>query len=563
MRLLFLTHTFNSLTQRLYVECERWGHEVSIEFDIHDSVTEEAVELWRPELVVAPYLRRPIPERIWRRIPCLVVHPGPVGDRGPSALDWAILRGETEWGVTLLQAEAEMDAGPIWASRRFPLRLARKSSLYRHEVTEAAVACLREALAAHAAGGFTPVPLAAHPARGGRGWQPPVTQAERAIDWQRDPTLEVLRKLHASDGVPGVRDQSLGDDLYLFNGAPAPGHVGRPGELLARRDDGALCRATVDGAVWIGHLRRGLPRDEALKLPAVEVLGTHASALPAVACDPFAAGEGEALRYREANGVGHLEFGFHNGAMASDQCARLRALLAEVKRRDVRVLVLHGGPDFWSNGMHLNAIEAADSAADASWANINAIDDLALEIIGCDRQLTLAALAGNAGAGGVFLALAADRVVLRDGVVLNPHYKSMGNLYGSEYWTYQLPRRVGDAAARELAANRLPVGGREALALGLVDALLPGDVSAFRAALTAEAEALATATDLDARLAEMRRLRAADEAARPLAAYRHDELERMRNNFYGFDPSYHVARYNFVFKVPHSRTPLYLARHRR
>ena len=145
MRLLFLTHAFNSLTQRLYVECERWGHEVSIEFDIHDSVTEEAVELWRPELVVAPYLRRPIPERIWRRIPCLVVHPGPVGDRGPSALDWAILRGETEWGVTLLQAEAEMDAGPIWASRRFPLRLARKSSLYRHEVTEAAVACLREA----------------------------------------------------------------------------------------------------------------------------------------------------------------------------------------------------------------------------------------------------------------------------------------------------------------------------------------------------------------------------------------------------------------------------------
>ena len=563
MRLLFLTHAFNSLTQRLYVECERWGHEVSIEFDIHDSVTEEAVELWRPELVVAPYLRRPIPERIWRRIPCLVVHPGPVGDRGPSALDWAILRGETEWGVTLLQAEAEMDAGPIWASRRFPLRLARKSSLYRHEVTEAAVACLREALAAHTAGGFTPVPLAMHPARDGSGWQPPVTQAERAIDWQRDPTLEVLRKLHASDGVPGVRDPSLGDDLYLFNGAPAADHSGRPGELLARRDDGALCRATVDGAVWISHLRRGLPRDEALKLPAVEVLGTHAAALPAVVCDPFAAGEDEALRYREANGVGHLEFAFHNGAMASDQCARLRALLAEVKRRDVRVLVLHGGPDFWSNGMHLNAIEAADSAADASWANINAIDDLALEIIGCERQLTIAALAGNAGAGGVFLALAADRVVLRDGVVLNPHYKSMGNLFGSEYWTYQLPRRVGDAAARELASNRLPLGGPEALALGLVDALLPGDVSAFRAALTAEAEVLAAAPDLDARLAEKRRRRAADEAARPLAAFRRDELERMRNNFYGFDPSYHVARYNFVFKVPHSRTPLYLARHRR
>jgi putative two-component system hydrogenase maturation factor HypX/HoxX len=36
----------------------------------------------------------------------------------------------------------------------------------------------------------------------------------------------------------------------------------------------------------------------------------------------------------------------------------------------------------------------------------------------------------------------------------------------------------------------------------------------------------------------------------------------MKLNFYGFDPSYHVARYHFVFKVPKSRTPLYLAKHR-
>ena len=36
----------------------------------------------------------------------------------------------------------------------------------------------------------------------------------------------------------------------------------------------------------------------------------------------------------------------------------------------------------------------------------------------------------------------------------------------------------------------------------------------------------------------------------------------MKLNFYGFDSSYHVARYNFVCKVPRSRTPLWLARHR-
>jgi putative two-component system hydrogenase maturation factor HypX/HoxX len=116
MRILLLTHAFNSLTQRLGAELQRLGHEISIEFDIADSVAEEAVALFRPDLIVAPYLRRAIPESIWKRHVCLIVHPGIVGDRGPSALDWAIQAGEAEWGVTVLQAEAEMDAGPVWAS---------------------------------------------------------------------------------------------------------------------------------------------------------------------------------------------------------------------------------------------------------------------------------------------------------------------------------------------------------------------------------------------------------------------------------------------------------------
>ena len=36
----------------------------------------------------------------------------------------------------------------------------------------------------------------------------------------------------------------------------------------------------------------------------------------------------------------------------------------------------------------------------------------------------------------------------------------------------------------------------------------------------------------------------------------------MRRNFYGFDPSYHVARYHFVRRTPHSWTPRHLAAHR-
>jgi putative two-component system hydrogenase maturation factor HypX/HoxX len=64
VRILFLTHAFNSLAQRLYVELVARGHEVSIEFDVNDRVAEEAVRLFDPELIVAPFLKRAIPESV-------------------------------------------------------------------------------------------------------------------------------------------------------------------------------------------------------------------------------------------------------------------------------------------------------------------------------------------------------------------------------------------------------------------------------------------------------------------------------------------------------------------
>jgi putative two-component system protein, hydrogenase maturation factor HypX/HoxX len=260
--------------------------------------------------------------------------------------------------------------------------------------------------------------------------------------------------------------------------------------------------------------------------------------------------------------VGVLHFQFHNGAMATAQCARLAEALRAARSRPTRVLVLAGGPDFWSNGIHLNAIEASPRPADASWENINAIDDLAREIVTDTDRITVAALAGNAGAGGVFLALAADRVWLRQGVVLNPHYKGMGNLYGSEYWTYTLPRRVGAANAAEITRRRLPMGAAEAAACGIADAALPGDAPSFLEECIRRAQALAGEAHWPELIAAKQRARARDEARKPLDRYRAEELERMKLNFYGFDPSYHVARYHFVYKLPKARTPHYLARHR-
>jgi putative two-component system hydrogenase maturation factor HypX/HoxX len=571
MRVLLLTHAFNSLTQRLGAELQRRGHEISIEFDIADSVAEEAVTLFKPDLIVAPYLRRAIPESIWSRHVCLIVHPGIIGDRGPSALDWAIQEGDAEWGVTVLQAEAEMDAGPIWASAVFPLRRAKKSSVYRNEVTQAATGAVLQAVERFAAGDFVPTALAARGDARGR-LRSLMKQADRAIDWQRDDTATVLQKINAADSFPGIADTLFGHACHIFDAWPEAVLRGepeaKPGDLLARRET-AVLRRTRDGAIWIGHAKR--PGD--FKLPATLAFAAECATLPdAPLTDWWLAKDPtwQDIAYEESgsgeNAVGFLHFEFYNGAMSTSQCVRLRAALAWAKQRPVRVLVLMGGADFWSNGIHLNVIEAASlddgSPADESWNNINAMNDLARELIETDGQITVAALAGNAGAGGCFLARAADHVWAREGVMLNPHYKNMGNLYGSEYWTYLLPRRVGEEGARGIMRNRQPLTAQRAAEIGFTDACLAGDPQAFRVDVARRAAEIAAAPELAAQLSAKRERRARDEAEKPLAAYREEELAHMRRNFYGFDPSYHVARHHFVRKSLASWTPRHLARHR-
>ncbi len=559
MRILFLAHSFNSLTQRLYVVLRGEGHEVSVEFDINDTVTAEAVDLFRPDLIIAPFLKRRIASAIWKNHLCLIVHPGIVGDRGPSSLDWAILNQEHTWGVTVLAANAEMDAGDIWASVEFPMRAASKASLYRNEVTQAATQAVLHAVKRYQSGNFTPSVLSVIESSAEGQLRPQMKQTDRKIDWHKDDTQAVLRKIRSADGYPGVLDHCCGEKLYLYDAQPEAQLRGKPGELIGRCGP-AICRATIDGAVWIGHCR---DRQSAhpFKLAATTVLKKQCDQLPEIKSSERSGYRD--IWYEQINQVGYLHFAFYNGAMGTEQCQRLLAAYRLARQQATRIIVLMGGPDFWSNGMHLNHIECATSAPEESWRNINAIDDLAKEIITTESHITVAALQGNAGAGGVFLARACDQVWARSNVILNPHYKDMGNLYGSEYWTYLLPSLVGEDNAKVITQARLPMGSREASELGLIDAHFGDSIQSFVEAVSEKASALASAEDYVMQLDAKVTLRLQHESIQPLESYRQQELERMKMNFFGFDPSYHVARYNFVYKIPKSRTPLTIAEHRR
>ncbi|MFH8570143.1 hydrogenase maturation protein [Streptomyces sp. NPDC017993] len=561
MRILLIAGAFNSLTQRVHAELTDRGHHISVELAGRDTPLAAVTRRHDPDLIVAPMLKTAIAREVWSAYTCLIVHPGPLGDRGPSSVDWAVHLGETRWGVTVLQANDEMDAGDIWASVECPVPEVGKSDLYRNEIADAAIEAVLSAVARFASATYRPRPQDTLPAAEKTGrTRPPMRQDVRRIDWS-DPTETVVRTLRAADSQPGVRDELLGAPWFLHGGHPEDTLTGEPGALLATRC-GAICRATGDGAVWIPELRppRRPGEPATFKLPATLALGDRLPPLPELPAplDPgLEARTWSDIRYREDGPVGFLGFSFPGGAMSTDHCRRLLDAYRHACSRPTSVLVLGGGRDFFSNGIHLNVIEAAADPAEESWANINAMDDLVQAVLTTTDRWVVSALGGNAAAGGVMLALAADEVWCRSAVVLNPHYRLMG-LYGSEYWTYSLPGRVGPEAAARLTERALPLTAAAGQRIGLVDRTIDCAPQEFTDRTAALANRLASAPALQSHIAAKKDRRERDEADKPLAAYRDHELARMHTIF--FDPAqpYHALRRAFVRKESPAGTPPHL-----
>ncbi|MGF1485882.1 MAG: enoyl-CoA hydratase-related protein [Prochloraceae cyanobacterium] len=465
-------------------------------------------------------------------------------------------------GVTAIQADREMDAGDIWASVNFEMQPDTKSTLYRGQIANAAIEAILETIENFQNKNFFPEPLD-YKRKDVKGcWRNYMKQTDRAIDWGQDSVATIVKKIRSADSQPGLLDTIDGEKYYLYGAHPEDKLKGNPGEIIAQRH-GAICRAAVDGAVWITHLKQKKQGDRVFfKLPAAMVLGDLLKNVPEVRLSLEITSDRQTFReiwYEESNDVGYLHFEFYNGAMNTDQCQRLRQAYLWARKRDTKVIALMGGRDFWSNGIHLNVIEASSDPASESWQNINAIDDLVYEILTTDTHLTISALQANAAAGGVMMALAADRIYARQGIVFNPHYKRMG-LYGSEYWTYSLPKRVGLEKAREITDICMPMGTQVAKDIGLIDNYFGKDPINFQKLVKEEAEKIARSKDYQEQLWLKNKKRALDEDFKPLSQYRSQELERMKIDFKS--ENYNTLRYNFVHKISPSNTPLHLAKHR-
>lgn len=475
LNIILLSSAFNGLTQRAWLELREAGHSPSVVLFTDENAVCEQIEHSGADLVICPFLKDRVPEALWSNAqrPVVIIHPGIVGDRGASALDWAITNELPSWGVTALQAVEEMDAGPVWATCEFNLPSGlRKSELYNGRVSDAAIRCIREVVE-NFIEGFEPVALDYANVKVRGRLQPNMKQVDRSFSWH-DCARFIKRCIDAADGQPGVLASLAGGQYYVYD-AHLDSRSGMPGEILAVHDDAVLV-AAGDQSLWIGSLRRKpQPGEETFKQPARHLLAEQLVNVPvldwSIATQPFSEEAYQPLRYRESGIVGELTFEFYNGAMSTEQCQRMVAALRWAKSRDTQVLLIKGGRGSFSNGVHLNVIQAAQDPGAEAWANIQAIDDVCAELLTA-RQLVVSGVTGNAGAGGVMLALAADIVFARADIVLNPHYKSMG-LYGSEYWTYSLPRAVGPAMAEQLTQACLPVSAVQAWQLGMVQEIGP------------------------------------------------------------------------------------------
>ncbi|XP_019624875.1 PREDICTED: uncharacterized protein LOC109470381 [Branchiostoma belcheri] len=541
-KITFLCNSFNGLSQRLYLELISRGHHVIVHDNPRGEKMTEVVEADQPDLVVCPFLTRRVPPSLYNNParPVLIVHPGIPGDEGPSSIDWALKEGATEWGVTVLQAAETMDGGDIWATCKFTInRQATKSSLYGKEVTQAAVVSVLQAIDAWERD-VPPIPLDyKHPEVKGE-LKRKLTAEDRQVDWTQA-AEDVARSVRACDSQPGalgvlrlpVQGQyhvqnldylRLEHEFALF-GACVEGDPDltrrvkkdqelrvAPGDVIGRRNGAVLVACGEDTAVWISHLKTS-PKKTSLKLPATSVL-------PPADVTPLPINHSDPLPYStrpktfqdvwttRQDGVCYVHFDFYNGAMSTAQCKRLE--------------------------------QNSECAATESWANITAIDDVVKAIFSIRSKVTVAALQGNAGAGGVMMALAADKVWSHAGVVLNPHYRKMA-LFGSEYWTYSLPRRVGSPAAEELTNELQPLLATKARDKGMID-----DVIGYNAEeLNAQIPQMCRRLQANSR--EILREKKSETTSlwSTLEEHRHEELARMWKCFH--DEEYHDRRHNFVY----------------
>lgn len=175
--------------------------------------------------------------------------------RGAAPIHRAIMAGDTETGLCIMQMEAGLDTGPVLLRATTPIGATETTGALHDRLSEMGARLILEALDRLDTLSPEPQPEA------GVTYAAKIDKAEARIDWTR-PAADLVRQVNGLSPFPGAWCLAGEERLKLLRAAPASGS-GTPGQVL----DGFTV-ACGSGALEVLEAQREGKRP----MPATEVL---------------------------------------------------------------------------------------------------------------------------------------------------------------------------------------------------------------------------------------------------------------------------------------------------
>lgn len=196
-------------------------------------------------VVVAYGLILPQPVLDAPRFGCLNIHASLLPRwRGAAPIHRAVMAGDAETGVCIMQMEAGLDTGPVLLRQATPIGGEETTAQLHDRLSALGAELIVEALAR------LPDLVAERQPEEGVTYAHKIDKSEARIDWSA-PAVEVDRKIRGMSPFPGAWCEMGGERLKLLSSRLAEG-AGAPGKVL----NGALTVACGDGSIEILSLQR-------------------------------------------------------------------------------------------------------------------------------------------------------------------------------------------------------------------------------------------------------------------------------------------------------------------
>ena len=190
-----------------------------------------------------------LPQRVldMPRFGCLNIHASLLPRwRGAAPIQRALLAGDAETGVCIMQMEAGLDTGPVLLRSAFPIAADDTSGSLHDRLAETGARLIVEALSG--------LPLSAEPqAADGVTYAHKIEKAEALIDW-RKPAAELDRHIRAFNPFPGAQAMLGGQVIKIWRATAVDGR-GEIGRIISV-DRSHLLVGCGEGALAISELQR-------------------------------------------------------------------------------------------------------------------------------------------------------------------------------------------------------------------------------------------------------------------------------------------------------------------